>query len=247
MESDIGTHPDRGAASPNHGAPRRPSFLYSGYWLVLGLLVISYALCAAQVSRNPSAVALLVQLVTVAVTLWVARVRPAQRTVGWTVLAIAAAGTALVMVLGTQGHVLAIVLSGASMVAYLVAPVAIIAHQSRRRRIDGQTLLAAIAAYVMVGMFYTFVFNLIGLLSAQPTFGVGNVDSLTGQLFFSFTTLTTTGYGNLVPVDALVQSVAIAETITGQLFLVIAVARVVDRWNHPRDSAGRQPRPPTAK
>ncbi|WP_431279421.1 ion channel [Leifsonia poae] len=42
--------------------------------------------------------------------------------------------------------------------------------------------------------------------------------------------MTTTGYGNLVPVTSGVQSVAIAEAITGQLFLVTAIARVVTGW-----------------
>jgi hypothetical protein len=52
-------------------------------------------------------------------------------------------------------------------------------------------------------------------------------------LFFSFTTLTTVGYGNVVPVNAFVQGIAIAEAISGQLFLVIAVARVVSGWKPP--------------
>jgi hypothetical protein len=68
------------------------------------------------------------------------------------------------------------------------------------------------------------------LVTLVPTFGAGHVDSLSSQLFFSFTTITTTGYGNLVPVTASVQSVAVAEAIVGQLFLVIAVARVVTAW-----------------
>jgi ABC-type molybdate transport system permease subunit len=126
-----------------------------------------------------------------------------------------------------------VLLSAASMVAYLVAPMAIIAHLTRRDRVDGQALLAAIAAYILVGMFFTFGYNLIALLSPVPTFGEGHADSLTSQLFFSFTTLTTTGYGNIVPVGLGVQSVAIAEAITGQLFLVIAVARVVSGWTRP--------------
>ncbi|WP_258185792.1 ion channel [Microbacterium sp. PAMC22086] len=58
-------------------------------------------------------------------------------------------------------------------------------------------------------------------------FGDENLDSLGNQLFFSFTTLTTTGYGNLVPVGATGQGIAIADAITGQLFLITAVARIV--------------------
>jgi hypothetical protein len=217
--------------------PRRSSSLKesrrirrSGYWLVLALITISYAICAVQTSANPSVIALLVQLVTVAATLWVAEVGARLRRIGWSVIAIAGLAAAAVAIAGTSGHVLDILLTIASMTAYLIAPAVIIAQQAKKSQVDGQTLLAAIGAYVMVGMFFTFLYTLIALVSAVPTFGEGHTDSLTSQLFFSFTTLTTTGYGNLVPVGAVVQSVAIAEAVTGQLFLVIAVARVVAAW-----------------
>jgi len=208
----------------------RTPLWHSGYWFVLTLIAVSYALCAAQTGPNADPIAFLVQLATVAVTLRVAQVSPRLRRVGWIVLAVAAASTIVVTVIGSRGHVLDVVLSTASMLAYLAATVAIVAHLARRDRVDGQALLAAIAAYIQVGMSFTFAYNLIALLSPAPTFGEGNVDSLTGQLFFSFTTLTTTGYGNIVPVGAGVQSIAIAEAIAGQLFLVIAVARVVSGW-----------------
>jgi hypothetical protein len=197
---------------------------------VLVLIVVSYALCAVQVSPNPSAVAFLVQLATVAVTLRVAEVRPRMRRAGWIVLAVAGAAAAGAALAGSAGYLLDVLLAAASAVAYLVAPIAIIAHIIRRDRVDGQALLATIAAYILVGMFFTFVYNLIALVSPAPAFGDGEGESLTSQLFFSFTTLTTTGYGNIVPTGAGVQSVAIAEAITGQLFLVIAVARVVSDW-----------------
>lgn len=203
---------------------------HSGYWFVLTLIAASYALCAVQTGPNADPIAFLVQLATVAVTLRVAQVAPRLRRVGWIVLAVAAVATIVVTVIGSRGHLLDVVLSTASMLAYLAATVAIVAHLARRDRVDGQALLAAIAAYIQVGMSFTFAYNLIALLSPMPTFGEGNVDSLTGQLFFSFTTLTTTGYGNIVPVSAGVQSIAIAEAIAGQLFLVIAVARVVSGW-----------------
>jgi len=50
------------------------------------------------------------------------------------------------------------------------------------------------------------------------------------DLFFSFTTLTTTGYGNLVPADNPGQSFAVAEMLVGQLFLVTAVAKVINAY-----------------
>lgn len=207
----------------------------SGYGLVLVLIAVSYAFCAAQITTNPQAVALLMQLVTVSVILWVAKVNQRLRRLSWIVLALAGVAVATVWLVGTRGHLLDVLLSGASMVAYFGAPVAIVAHQIRRTRVDGQSLLAAISAYILVGMFFAFLYNFLALVSSVPTFGVGQTDSLTSQLFFSFTTLTTTGYGNIVPVGAGVQSVAIAEAIAGQLFLVIAVARVVTGWKPAAD------------
>lgn len=205
----------------------------SGYWLVLLLIVVSYTLCAAQVTEDPSSAAFLVQLVTVAVILRVAEVGSTGRRVGWVVLTVAGVAAVIVQVTGAEGRVLSVVLSGASALAYLVATTSVVAHQVRRRRVDGQTLLAAVTAYVLVGMFFTFIYNVVSLVTNVSTFGEDHDSSLTSQLFFSFTTLTTTGYGNLVPVGAVGQSVAIAEAIAGQLFLVIAVARVVAGWERP--------------
>ncbi|MFE1645797.1 potassium channel family protein [Microbacterium sp. P01] len=210
--------------------PPRPSQLLRGvrgYCVVFALVVVSYALCAVQTSADPSAAAFLVQLVTVAVTLRVADVPPAAQRAGWLTLAVAGAATIGVAALGSQGLVLDVVLSAASAAAFLIAPVAILVQQFRRRRADVEALLAAIAAYVMIGMAFTFVYNLLALLAPSPVFGDGTVDSLTSQLFFSFTTLTTVGYGNLVPVSPGVQTVAVVEAITGQLFLVIAIARIL--------------------
>ncbi|WP_104092459.1 ion channel [Arthrobacter sp. GMC3] len=211
-------------------ASGRGSILLSGYWLVLLLVAVSYALCAAQISPDPSPVVLLVQLATVAVTFWVAEVNRRIRRAGWIVVLAAGAAVAVVAVIGTKGYLLGILLSAASMVAYLVAPIVILAHEARKARVDGQTLLAAIAVYILVGMFFTFIYSCVAFISSEPIFGDGHVDSLTSQLFFSFTTLTTTGYGDMVPKGASVQSIAIAEAITGQLFLVIAMARVVSGW-----------------
>jgi len=212
--------------------PRRRHRL-TGYSLVLLLIAVSYVLCAAQVTTDPTASAFLVQLITVAVILHVAEVNATLRRAGWVVLAVAGVASVTVQIAGARGHLLDIVLSTASALAYAIAPVAVIAHQVQRRRVDAQSLLAAIAAYVMVGMFFTFLYNVASLVTGVPTFGQGADDSLTSQLFFSFTTLTTTGYGNLVPVSALGQTVAIAEAIAGQLFLVIAVARIVAGWERP--------------
>ena len=58
-------------------------------------------------------------------------------------------------------------------------------------------------------------------------------------LFFSFVTLTTTGYGTLVPATNPGQSLAVMEAVLGQLFLVTAVAKIITAWK-PRRWGGSE-------
>lgn len=205
------------------------------YWLIIALLILTYALCAAQDTSDPSPTAFVVQLVTVAAVLRVTEAPVGVQRVAWFVLSFAGAAAIIVAVLGTRGRILDVVLSAASMIAFFVAPVAIIRHQVMRRGLDIEALLAATAAYVLVGMFFALLYNLISLLTFAPTFGSQSVDSLSSQLFFSFTTLTTTGYGNIVPVSPAVQGIAVAEAVTGQLFLITAVARIMRGSRRPAE------------
>lgn len=198
-----------------------------GYWVVLILIAIAYGLCAVQDTPNPSPFVFLAQLATVAVALWIAEVPSPLLRASWVGLALAGTAALSAYILGTGGLVLDVVLSGASIVACLIAPAAIIAHQVKVRGLGFQDLLAAICAYVLIGMTFTFVYNFIGLVTQTPIFDGNGADALTRQLFFSFTTLTTTGFGNIIPVGPFIETVAVLEAIVGQLFLVMVVANIV--------------------
>jgi hypothetical protein len=163
----------------------------------------------------------------VAVVFRITDVRPTIQRLSWGILSVAAFATIVATLVGANGHVLDIVLSAATLLALLVSPTAIIGHQVTRRGLNLEALLATIAAYVLVGLFFAFAFNLLSLLSSAAVFGDTQEDSLANQLFFSFTTLTTTGYGNIVPASAAGQGIAVTEAITGQLFLITAVARIM--------------------
>ena len=211
-----------------------------GYGIVLILLIVSYGLCAVQPSTDPSPWAFLPMLATVAMVFHVTRARPLVQRVAWVVLSIAGASAVLASAFGIEGPLLAIPLSAASLIALLIAPWVIIAHQVTRRGLNLEALLAAITAYILVGMFFAFVYNLISQISPTPMFGEASLDSLGNQLFFSFTALTTTGYGNLVPVGAGGQGLAVAEGITGQLFLITAVARIMRGASARRETPSKE-------
>lgn len=212
---------------------RRSSEGVIGYCGVLALLVVSYALSATQHSTNPSPLAFMLILATVAVVFRITGANAALQRTSWVVLSIAGAAAAVAVFSNTDQLLLDIALSAATLLALLIAPVAIIAHQIRRRGLNLEALLAAITAYALVGIAFAFAYNLLGLLSPDPVFGDAHEDSLAHQLFFSFTTLTTTGYGNLVPETTAGQTIAVIEAITGQLFLLTAFARILRGATNP--------------
>ena len=56
---------------------------------------------------------------------------------------------------------------------------------------------------------------------------LGGPEEVATMLYFSLTTLTTTGYGDIVPVDPFARSLANLESVLGQFFLAITVTRLV--------------------
>lgn len=117
---------------------------------------------------------------------------------------------------------------------YLIAPIAAIRHIGTRPTVDQETLLGAIGAYLMIGMCFAFTYRVIAIASDQQFFGSVGDGTIDQVLFFSFTTLTTTGFGNYVPADNPGQSLAVAEMLIGQLFLIIAVGKVIAAWRPSR-------------
>ena len=86
-----------------------------------------------------------------------------------------------------------------SCVLYLAAPIAIVRHLLRQAGVDSETVMGAIAAYLMAGMFFAFLYRAVGGVQSHPFFGAQGPGTFPQDLFFSFTTLTTTGYGDLTP------------------------------------------------
>lgn len=127
----------------------------------------------------------------------------------------------------------------ASCVLYVIAPAAMVVDVARRD-VDRQLLLGALAAYVMLGMAFGFAYRAIEVIQPGPFFGPSGEATLPDFLFFSFITLTTTGYGDLVPAGNPGRTLAVLEALTGQLFLVTAVAKVIEAW---RPRRRRPPHP----
>jgi hypothetical protein len=97
-------------------------------------------------------------------------------------------------------------------------------------RVGFRTILGAISVYTILGLLYSFLYVALDRIQSTPFFGSGVTLEHGDFLFFSFTTLTTTGYGNLVPAGQPGKMFAGLEMLMGQIFLVTLVAGLVSLW-----------------
>jgi len=207
------------------------------YVFVLVLVVATYIVSVAVTDSQAAPVVLTIQLATVWFTLRASNARKITRRVADIALAIAAVGAITSYFFHGSADELAGVFA-ASCLLYLIAPFAIIRHLIIRRDVDRESLFGAVAAYLLIGMFFAFAYRAAGELGNVPFFGSAGHGSLSQDLFFSFVTMTTVGYGNLVPAANPGQSLAVMEAVTGQLFLIVAVGKVINSFSPRR---GGQP------
>jgi hypothetical protein len=200
------------------------------YGMVLLLILLTYGLSVSLGGRWSAPVVLLVQVVTVWFALRTSKARRSVRLTADVVLVAAAVVAIVGGIVRTNGagSLPFIFIVGSAL--YVMAPFSIVRHLITRKVVDMETMLGAIAAYLLIGLSLAYVYRFLGALQSAPFFGSGGVGTMSQDVFFSFTTLTTTGYGNLVPAGQPGQSLAVMEMIIGQLFLITALGKIVSVW-----------------
>ena len=115
-----------------------------------------------------------------------------------------------------------------------IAPVAIASALWRRAVVDVQTILGAICIYVLVGMLWAFAYAGMRTLGDSQFYVQVSRPTSADDLYFSFVTLTTVGYGDLTAATSLGRSIAVLEALVGQIYLVTIVSVLVSRLGRAR-------------
>jgi hypothetical protein len=130
-------------------------------------------------------------------------------------------------------HVMVLV-SHAMMIALLLLfAVAILGYVVRSGRVTSDKIFAAICAYLLIGYAWAFGYALLDECCpnafASPTEVARNdyVGRVIQMRYFSYITLATVGYGDIVPRTSGARTMAILESILGQFYLVALVGRLV--------------------
>ena len=119
-------------------------------------------------------------------------------------------------------------------VFYVFTLLLVYSHVVSGTKVTRDRLYGAVSAYLLVGMAWASGYRLLeGLHPGSFVAAQGGLDFI----YYSFTTLTTLGYGDMSPVTARARSLAILEAITGVMYMATTLARLVSLYRS-GDSAG---------
>jgi hypothetical protein len=117
--------------------------------------------------------------------------------------------------------------------ALLVAtvPIVVLSRILRHDHVTAQTLLGAISVYLLLGLVFAYADFSVQLLGGSAFFAQSGNHNAPDFVYFSVITMTTVGYGDLTPAKGFARTMAEAEALTGQIFLVVLVARLVSMYS----------------
>jgi hypothetical protein len=100
--------------------------------------------------------------------------------------------------------------------------------------VDGNILCGAACIYLLAGILWGFAYTALEIVTpnsfivSAPDMKHVDLNDEPGWLvYFSFTTLTTVGFGDVLPAKAFARSLSVLEAVVGQIMLVVMMARLV--------------------
>ena len=125
----------------------------------------------------------------------------------------------------------------------LITVVLIVRRVLARPTVTVQSIYGALSAYLITGLMYAAFYAAIQHLGSGDFFADRQPADTQTLQYFSFTTLTTLGYGDFTAAGNGGRALAAVEALTGQVFLATLVARLVAAFRAPGEQAG----PPTRR
>jgi hypothetical protein len=208
--------------------PVQPQFRYPA---VLALMVTTVVFLIAAPTANWSrAVGLALEASALVITVATSRERESVR-----IRRAAALTTAVIVgvILVGVGDVPRWLLFVAGIVVTAGIPAALIRGLLRLLSREGVTLNAvagSLAIYLSTGLIFAWIVGFVGAVSSTPYFAQHVADSQGDKVYYSFTVLTTTGFGDFTPATPVGHSLAVIEMLIGQLYLVTVIGLLIGNF-----------------
>jgi hypothetical protein len=199
------------------------------YILLLALLVVDYVSLNVDVSGHAALIARAALFaLTVLLAFRTSRVPPeVQRVVE--VAVVVAFGVSIGTALGGGDAADG---AGVLLISLLVlaSPIAIGWRILHHQRVTRETIAGAVCIYVLIGMIFANLDYGIQLASGTSFFAQTGHHGVPDFAYFSYITMTTVGYGDLTPATGLPRTMSVLDALSGQVFLVVMLARLVSLY-----------------
>ena len=120
--------------------------------------------------------------------------------------------------------------AGSALLLFAYTTIFVLRRVLQSERVTGDTLCGAIAVYLMIGLTWSLVYVLAEHLH-PGSYRIATTGMLHAPakelLYFSYVTLATLGYGDVVPVTDGARSLAVLESLCGTIYMAILVARLI--------------------
>ena len=220
-----------GTAGDDAGVLRRAEFRYGAvFLLMLALLVFVIVAPAGDATR---AGVLALEGASLLVVVATSRERRAVRNARVRVLAVVAVLVVAGVAFGLFPLPVVLATNSVLTVGILVTLVGGLLRLVRLHGVTLQVVAGALTIYVMTGLIFAWVVSLVAEIGDSAYFAQGGDASQGERVYYSFTVLTTTGFGDLTAVTPVGHALAVVEMLVGQLYLVTVIGVIVG------DFAGR--------
>jgi Ion channel len=198
------------------------------YALVLGLvLTLAVFVIVAPDGDGSRAVALALEIAALIVAIATSRARDEVRR-RRVALVVAAGVVATVLVAaGLVPHAVSSLLAGLLAAAIPFALGGGLLRLISARGVTVQAVAGALAVYLVVGLLFGWLIGVVADASSAPYFAQGTSGTASQRMYFSFTVLTTTGFGDLSAATKVGRAIAVVEMLAGQLYLVTVISVLV--------------------
>ncbi|MDA3946518.1 MAG: ion channel [Helicobacteraceae bacterium] len=119
---------------------------------------------------------------------------------------------------------------GAMVIFFLYLLYLIVVEMIHTHKVTNNTVFGAINIYLIAGLIWAYGFMLLhhfnGAAFEMPTYGAA-AKEVVEFTYYSYTTLTTLGYGDIVPKSSEARMLSVMEAVFGQLYLAIVIAKMV--------------------
>jgi len=208
---------------------RRAERATDAFGLVLGLVIVTFVLASLITNTGWGSVLIMAATGATSVVALASSQAPARYVHAAIYLSVLS--LVLTIIEAVTGAYVWLNIAGVIQVTLLaIATAAVLVRVITSAEVNVRTILGAISVYTTLGLLFGFAYESIGRIQATPFFSGEPHIHHGDYLFFSYTTLTTTGYGDLVPAGQPGEMIATFEMLIGQIFLVTLVAGLVSLW-----------------